>query len=49
MKSLYRHKQSGDIFAIETDEAEITKKGQTPLKPGTATYKIVNESLMAKG
>ena len=21
MKSLYRHKQSGDIFAIETDEA----------------------------
>ena len=41
MKSLYRHKQSGDIFAIETDEAGNVRSTSGPLfahffKPSTA-------------
>ena len=31
MKSLYRHKQSGDIFAIETDEAGHVLSTSGPL------------------
>ena len=31
MKSLYRHKQSGDIFAIETDEAGHVRSTSGPL------------------
>ena len=31
MKSLYRHKQSGDIFAIETDEASHVRSTSGPL------------------
>ena len=31
MKSLYRHKQSGDIFAIETDEAGRVRSTSGPL------------------
>ncbi|MHC4231589.1 MAG: hypothetical protein ACYTEM_02595 [Planctomycetota bacterium] len=31
MKSLYRHKQSGDIFAIETDETGDVRSTSGPL------------------
>ena len=31
MKSLYRHKQSGDIFAIETDETSHVRSTSGPL------------------
>ena len=31
VKSLYRHKQSGDIFAIETDEAGNVRSTSGPL------------------
>jgi hypothetical protein len=31
MKSLYRHKQSGDIFAIETDEVGNVRSASGPL------------------
>ena len=31
MKSLYRHKRSGDIFAIETDEAGHVRSTSGPL------------------
>ena len=31
MKSLYRHKRSGDIFAIETDEAGRVRSTSGPL------------------
>ncbi len=42
MKSLYRHKQSGDIFAIETDEAGNVRSTSGPLFSGDLDPKLLD-------
>lgn len=42
MKSLYRHKQSGDIFAIETDESGTIVSASGPLLSDQLDPKILD-------
>ena len=42
MKSLYRHKRSGDIFAIETDEAGNVLSTSSPLLPEDLDPKLLD-------
>ncbi len=42
MKSLYRHKQSGDIFAIETDEAGRVLSTSGPLLSDDLNPKLLD-------